>query len=364
MNWNLEEENKIRRYLLGDLPEEAKQQVEENLLRDDEYADWLLVVEDELIDNYVQGALLEHERILFEQNFSMTPRRHEKLMLVWEIAAFGEPTEVGNANYTNEKKESAVLSARVKEIEVESGEPPLIEPLRQLRSDREWWRSLFLSGWKIAAYAVIVIGLGVGFWNLRSSNPDIAAVTNTVNEVYRVRRPLEARITGFDYAPFPKMAGNEQEEVDYVVLDRAERVLLDAFAANPTTEIRHTLGCLFLARKKFDQAETLLREAVRDEPSQARLHSDLGAVLFEKWERARSTGQAPETDQLKLQSQSHLERALQLDESLREARFNLALLYQSSNQPLLARREWEILLASESDSRARSEIELNLKLLK
>ena len=60
----------------------------------------------------------------------------------------------------------------------------------------------------------------------------------------------------------------------------------------------------------------------------------------------------------------HLMKALALDNSLREARFNLALLYQAANQPNLARAEWEKYIALEPDLRGKEEAQRNLKMLK
>ncbi|MEK7830431.1 MAG: tetratricopeptide repeat protein, partial [Acidobacteriota bacterium] len=172
----------------------------------------------------------------------------------------------------------------------------------------------------------------------------------------------------YAYARFPKSLGEEQDGFDYVALDRAERFLLDELAKQPTVETQHELGRLYLARKKFDQAETIFQAALQVEPNNASLHADLGAVFFEKWDRQRATGQiggqSAESDGLKQLSIDHLTKALAQDDSLREARFNLALLYQASNQIQLAREEWDKYLRDDPASPWTEEAKRNLRMLK
>src|SRR5262249_587883 len=156
---------------------------------------------------------------------------------------------------------------------------------------------------------------------------------------------LEVRITGFSHAPFIKLLGSDQNRPDYVTLDRAERILLDAMKGRPSASTQHALGRLHLAKKEFDQAQELFNAALQSDPNNAQLHRELGGTVFEKWERERSAGRTTESEETKRQSLEQLTEALRLDGSLREARFNRALLYQGANQPQLAREEWRKYLA-------------------
>ena len=81
MEWTPEEDNRIRRYLLDDATHEERRQVEERILEDVGYGEWLLVIEDELIDDYARGTLSERERELFARNFLVTPRRRQDLVV-------------------------------------------------------------------------------------------------------------------------------------------------------------------------------------------------------------------------------------------------------------------------------------------
>src|SRR5215470_128925 len=80
-----EEEDQIRRYLMGVATPDEVEQVETDLLRGDENVERLLLIEDELITDYALGALQQRERELLENNFFSTPERREKLMIAHEI---------------------------------------------------------------------------------------------------------------------------------------------------------------------------------------------------------------------------------------------------------------------------------------
>lgn len=73
------EQETIRRYLLGQAPLEDSSKVEERLLTDGEFYQELLIVEDELIDRYLSGELSEPERESFEPHFLLPPERQQKL---------------------------------------------------------------------------------------------------------------------------------------------------------------------------------------------------------------------------------------------------------------------------------------------
>ncbi|MBO0725336.1 MAG: tetratricopeptide repeat protein, partial [Blastocatellia bacterium] len=172
-------------------------------------------------------------------------------------------------------------------------------------------------------------------------------------------RPLESRISGFSHAPFVKQLGGDQYKPDYAALDRAERILLDAMTTRPGASAQHALGRLYLAKMEFDEAQTLFNAALQAEPDNAQIHSDLGATLFEKWARERSTIGA-ESEETKRQSLEHLTRAIRLNSKLPEAHFNLALLYQSENQTQMARQEWLNYLELDPDSTWAKEARDNL----
>lgn len=67
------------RYLLGELPDEDRDRLEDEYLEDDSVHERLLAVECELIDAYVRGDLSPDERRHFEDRFIATPEGREKV---------------------------------------------------------------------------------------------------------------------------------------------------------------------------------------------------------------------------------------------------------------------------------------------
>jgi hypothetical protein len=72
-------QERIRRYLLGQLSDGAGEEMERDLLANEEIFAELLIIEDELTDEYVNGGLTPDERANFERHFLATPERHEDL---------------------------------------------------------------------------------------------------------------------------------------------------------------------------------------------------------------------------------------------------------------------------------------------
>ena len=73
------DKQEIRSYLLGDLDDDRKTQLEERILYALEAYEELLIAEEELIDAYVAGGLSELERQRFESHFLVTAERQKNL---------------------------------------------------------------------------------------------------------------------------------------------------------------------------------------------------------------------------------------------------------------------------------------------
>lgn len=69
----------IRRYLLGDISEEERDQVETRLMADDAFFQQVNLVEDDLIDEYLDQDLTPKDRKRFEVTFLCAPERQHKL---------------------------------------------------------------------------------------------------------------------------------------------------------------------------------------------------------------------------------------------------------------------------------------------
>lgn len=79
MNLNLESPDVIRQYLLGMLAQEQYLRLEQRLLTSNALFEEILIAEDELIDEYLSGALSETEQEHFVTCFLKAPERQQKL---------------------------------------------------------------------------------------------------------------------------------------------------------------------------------------------------------------------------------------------------------------------------------------------
>ena len=130
----------LRSYLLGTLEAEPRAKLEEGILCDPAAYDELLLLEEELIEQYVAGGLSKVERQQFETHFLVTAERQNKLR-------FGQLLE----RYMSSQKVPA-YSENV--------------PVPQVASER------FFPVLAFAAVAVAVMGIGLLTW-------------------YAVRKPVE-----------------------------------------------------------------------------------------------------------------------------------------------------------------------------
>jgi len=99
----------LRSYLLGTLEAESRAELEEGILCDPAAYDELLLLEEELIDQYLAGGLSEAERQQFETHFLVTAERQNKLrfgqlleryMSSQKVRALSESVSVPQFNQT------------------------------------------------------------------------------------------------------------------------------------------------------------------------------------------------------------------------------------------------------------------------
>lgn len=323
MSLNLDDEKWIKSYLLGELSQEEAQRLEERLLRDDDFVEHMRLTEDELVEDYVRDSLSPHERERFKTYFLSTPRRRRKLMFVERLSKL-------------------------------ASERPAPRP-----SPRFPW--LFAPRWRAAAVFCVLIALAGGvIWYAFFMRSEVREGLVALNAAYRSHRPLEARITGFEYAPWSVTRGGPLPGFDARSRDRAERLLLDAADQHPGPEAEHALGKLYLAEHKLDEAIAAFERALRDDGRDARLHNDLGVALLEK---GRSTGVGENDIDALGRSVEHFIKAVELDDSLLEAYFNRALAYQALALREQAEEAWREYLRRDSGSPWAEEARRNLKLL-
>jgi hypothetical protein len=91
-------EQLLTRYLLGNLPEEERIQVEGELLSDDQSYERILVLEDELFYDYALNKLSPGERKQFEKRFLSSEENRKRAILYSNVAnKISETTPAGTA---------------------------------------------------------------------------------------------------------------------------------------------------------------------------------------------------------------------------------------------------------------------------
>src|SRR5262245_43982739 len=336
-----EDEKLIRRYLLEELTEDERRRLETRIFDDEELAarfpEHLSLLEDELIEDYVKGALTPREKKHFEDHFLRSRQRREKLSFVESLSKYA--TDVWDESHDAVRKPDHRLYG--------------------------WLAPFFTPAWRLAGCAVLILGIGIGIWRSFLYATDIDKGLSALNQAYREQRPLAARITGFGYAPFPdtRGAGDKYNKVDYRAREYSELLFRREAAERPTAAALHALGKYYLTQKRFSSAIDQFEAALKSDPDHAGLPSDLGAALFEKGKTDRPNDQSGAAEVTLGRSRDHLSRALELDDSLLEALFNRALLHQTMNLSEEAKKDWESYLKKDATSAWAEEAKENLKSL-
>jgi hypothetical protein len=78
----------IRRYLLGRLDDDGRERFEEQFVRDAEFRETALILEEELIDDYLAGLLPADERARFDAHYLMGPRQRQELTMAQAIREY------------------------------------------------------------------------------------------------------------------------------------------------------------------------------------------------------------------------------------------------------------------------------------
>lgn len=157
----------LRRYLLADLDEQRREQIEKRLFNEQGFSDELAAVESSLIDDYVFEALSQADREKFERNFILNAERKQNLRLAEAFKIYLQPE------------------------------------VRQVENEVSWWKSLLawlgvhkgLSALSVATVVVVLVfitPLAVQ-WFTRTDQPAFSAQ----------RVALEHQLAELNRRPFP-----------------------------------------------------------------------------------------------------------------------------------------------------------------
>ncbi len=330
-------ENKnLKNYLLG-LLTQGLDQIEERLMTDDGYFQALLIEEDELIGEYIDDNLDKTEKLQFETHFLISDERRKKLSF---------------ARALRRKVDERLAEKKPQE---ETNEPQKIRTAG-------FFAKLFAAPFPVAAGFLVVFCLSAFLvWNFylsRSDNSELALVS--LNKAFKNERPLDARISAFEYAPKTNTRGGDgaEEKINTIELSRAENLILKNASENPNAENLHALGRLYLAKKEFDKAIKELEKSEKLDPQNAQTQNDLGVAYLEK-SRILSEDEGTKAE-LSGKALDRFKKALDLNPNLHEARFNNAINLQLLNLKNQAKEAWTQYLKLDSNSNWAEEARRNL----
>src|SRR5438309_6440884 len=104
------------------------------------------------------------------------------------------------------------------------------------------------------ATALIFICLVPIAYKLRLKGESENTGISLLKEVYKNHRSVESRVADFSYAALISTRGKEESAPDTLLVDRTERVLLDAVYYEPGAQSHRALGVFHLINKRFDKA--------------------------------------------------------------------------------------------------------------
>ncbi len=121
-----EQDRVIVEYLLGNLSPEEQTEFEQRFMEDDELFERIVVIEEELIDDYAREVLSPRERDLFEKNFLTSPERRRKVeiarsLIDWACRSRGE--EAPEAPPAVSRRWSSWIWSRMSSDRVRSSRP-------------------------------------------------------------------------------------------------------------------------------------------------------------------------------------------------------------------------------------------------
>jgi CHAT domain-containing protein len=297
------ENETVRGYLLGTIDPAEREKLEERFMVDDALFNKIMLDEEDLIQEYADGELAPGDRRAFEDHFLITRDRNDKLKFARALRKYVD----------------------------EQPTPPEFPGFRErfFKSLKNSFRSPRFAG----ALVLIIVGLFAGwYFVLRSTANDRATVA--LNRAFENARPLEARITDFDYAPYPTTRGENEKEVDTDALLLATTYILAQEGNPPSAGSLHATGRLYLAKRDFDEAIKHFQDAGKIDPNNAEVSNDLGVAYLEKNKLSPDPVLLP--DALNL-----FDKAIALDPRLLSAYFNRAICLQSMKLPNQAREAWQ-----------------------
>lgn len=177
--------HKLTQYLLGSLPATEAERLDELSVTDDEAADALRSVENDLIDAYVQGELDAEARALFKSHYLASATRRERVSFAQDFQAHAEEILARQTTKTCVETPAEARAETATEVATGRKHSRWFSVRRGLNLSRPAWQW----GAVIAALALLTVGGWLVFDNSRLRQQS----AQTEASAGRERQALEAR---------------------------------------------------------------------------------------------------------------------------------------------------------------------------
>jgi len=190
------------RYLLGSLPAEETERLDELSVTDDDFATRLSVAENDLVDAYVRGELAADSAERFRSAYASSPRRREKVRFAESLLAY-------------HKREALT--------------PKMVHSAAEQKSPSKRWRFFTLPGltpqWGLAAVAIVLLA-AISYLGLTNRR-----LRDELSRAAAERMSLEQRLAR---QPEKKPSENAGESVAESKLPKPlDRLKIAAFVLTP-----------------------------------------------------------------------------------------------------------------------------------
>jgi CHAT domain-containing protein len=149
-------------------------------------------------------------------------------------------------------------------------------------------------------------------------------------------RPIEARLTGFDWQAMRLQRATPAGLLDPARLEMAgaASAVIQSLSNDPSARARHEAGAAYLLIDHDRDAIDALESAVQQSPTEAAYWSDLAAARYTLAVREKRPHELP-------QALADADHALRIAPTLRDALFNRALIVEALGITEAARRAWQ-----------------------
>ena len=161
MSKQLDDAQTLTKYLLGSLPAAETERLDELSVTDDEVAEALESVENDLIDAYVQDELDEAARAQFKTHYLASATRRERVAFAWAFQAQAEKSLTWQMTKAQAEIPTAARTQAATKVAPGRKGWSIFSALRGFNISRPAWGAAF------AALVLLAVGVWLAFDNAR-----------------------------------------------------------------------------------------------------------------------------------------------------------------------------------------------------